>query len=136
MLTGTSILILIAALVPILLMAYLFYRLNRNQLRHVNELQDRLFDFQGKPDESARLEARVLEKKETISPKAPTIARVDLSLEIRPPDQPAYTAETTWLVELTALERVEAGCSVPVLIDLRKGGRIYPDFPGAKAWVF
>ncbi len=60
------------------------------------------------------------------------MVRVNLELEVHLPGTPAYTVETTWLVEQESLEYVEPGKEVPLKVDPLGPQHVYPNGPWAK----
>jgi hypothetical protein len=81
-------------------------------------------------------EATVVSKKVVISPKARTIAKVDLELNIRQAGGETAVRKTTWLVEVPSLPELEEGRIVRVKVHPKKPERIFPAEAWARAWLF
>lgn len=62
--------------------------------------------------------------------------RLDLRLQVQPPEGPAYAVIAIWRVDLEALPRLQPGAHVSVKIDQQDPHRIYPNISGAEPWAF
>jgi len=132
-----SIIILLGIiLIPATLVAILVTRLNRNQWRHVQEMQENNTEFVGGFRNAIETGVKVISKRETIAPNAGGFAKVDLQVEVILPDKAPYQISTSWLVEVNSLERVLPGKIVPVKVDLKKPQWILPNVSWAKPWIF
>jgi hypothetical protein len=63
-------------------------------------------------------------------------ARVDLLLQVQPPDGEPYQAKTTWLVKEGLLSQLKSGQQISVILDRDVPERIYPNMNGAEFWVW
>jgi hypothetical protein len=130
----TSILILIAIIIlPATLVGFFIMRMNRSQLRYS---RDRIEKFEMGFRRTVDGTARVLQKNETISPAAHGIAKVELQLDVQVPEKAPYQLSTSWLVEVSSLDEIEPGKSLPVKVDAKDPLRIYPNVSWARPWVF
>jgi hypothetical protein len=119
-------------LIPIILIT----RLNRNQWRHVQEMQGKDPEFEGGFRYAIETAANVISKSEMITPNAGGFAKVDLQVEVQLPDKAPYQISTCWLVKVDSLDQVMPGKNVPVKVDPKKPLRIFPNVPWAKPWIF
>jgi len=60
--------------------------------------------------------------------------RVDLTLQVQPPNGEPYTARTSWRVQLGLLSQFQPGASLSVKIDVDDPDLIFPNQPGAEYW--
>ena len=60
--------------------------------------------------------------------------RVDLTLQVQPPQGDSYIARTSWRVSLPLLSQFQPGQSISVKIDQKDPKVIYPNQPGAEYW--
>jgi len=60
---------------------------------------------------------------------------VAISLEIYVPNAKAYTANTTWEIDITAVATIQPGQVVAVKVDADEKSTIYPNVPWAMYWL-
>jgi hypothetical protein len=82
------------------------------------------------------IKAQVLSKKETRSPQAAGIAKVDLELEIQMTQGDPIQVSTCWLVEIPQLSQLEPGNTVEVKFNPKKPKRVFPAVSWARLWLF
>ena len=61
--------------------------------------------------------------------------KVAISLEIHTPNAKAYTANTTWEIDITAIATIQPGQVVAVKVDADEKSTIYPNVPWAMYWL-
>ena len=61
-----------------------------------------------------------------------TQIRARLTLQVTDKENKKYTAETLWLVDITAVDLIKAGNTISVKIDYNDPGIIYPSAPWAR----
>ena len=128
--------LLVVVLIPAILVIAVFSRINRNQLRRIQEMKGQDPDFDPTSRFTLEGDAVVLSKNQTIVPNAGGYAKVDLLLEIQVLGKTPYQASTSWLVEVESLIQILAGQRVPIKVDPKKTKRIIPNVPWAKPWIF
>jgi hypothetical protein len=62
--------------------------------------------------------------------------KVAISLEIFMPNAEAYTTNTTWEIDITAIAAIQPGQIVVVKVDNDDKHIIYPNVPWATYWVY
>jgi len=60
---------------------------------------------------------------------------VAISLEIYVPNAKAYTANTTWEIDITAVATIQPGQVVAVKVDADEKNKIYPNVAWATYWL-
>ncbi len=129
-------LIAIVLLAVTLITIWLMNRANQSAVRRVLSGERTLDDKDIFLRKVTPLPARVLEKKETLNPKAKGIVKVDLRLEIAVPEKDPMQVNTTWLVEIASLRDLQEGKEVLVKFDPDRPERVYPAVAWARLWVF
>jgi len=128
--------ILLLVLIPLFLLFLILSGINKNQWRYVQKT---------KADDAAQLStnlkgvrstAIVVSRREDILPHAGGYAKVNLELEIQVPQKSLLKGNATWLVVIEALDKVEVGRRVPVIIKKKRTNQILPDADWAKPWIF
>jgi hypothetical protein len=61
--------------------------------------------------------------------------KVAISLEIHMPNAKAYTANTTWEIDITAVAAIQPGQIVSVKVDTDEKNKIYPNVSWATYWL-
>ena len=61
--------------------------------------------------------------------------KVALSLEIHMPNAEAYTTNTTWEIDITAVAHIQPGLTIAVKVDKDKKTTIYPNVSWATYWL-
>jgi hypothetical protein len=131
-----TIILVALILIPATLVIILVRRLNRNQWRHIQEMQSENSGFEPRIRNAIETEATVISKNETITPNAGGFAKVDLQLEVTLANEPARLVSTCWLVKVESLDQVSPGKQVPIKVDPKKPIRVYPNAPWATTWIF
>lgn len=134
--TKFIVLLLTIILIPAILIVILITRLNRNQWRYVQDMRGKVPEFEAGFRHALEVEAKVINKSETIASNAGGFAKVDLQVEIQLPGNAPYQISTCWLVEVDSLDQVLPGKNVPVKVDPKNNLRVFPNVPWAKPWVF
>ena len=129
-------LIAVFVFVPLLIIALLQFRRSQKQLGDIQAGSRPLDDLDVRLINATQAEAAVISARVSISPKVPTIAKVDLELKIQQPGGGSVVRQTTWLVEVPSLSQLEAGRTIAVKLDPRKPERVYPAVPWARPWLF
>ncbi|MBS1493424.1 MAG: hypothetical protein JST55_07935 [Bacteroidetes bacterium] len=62
--------------------------------------------------------------------------RVDLRLEVRPPEGEPYLATTSWMIDNSELAFIKEGDTIQVKIDAKDSSLIYPTFSKSKFWLW
>ena len=62
--------------------------------------------------------------------------RVDLRLEVRPPEQEPYLATTSWMVDNSEFLFIKQGNVIQIKIDSEDSSLIYPTFAKSKFWLW
>lgn len=62
--------------------------------------------------------------------------RIDLRLEVRPPEGEPYLARTTWMIDSSELALLKEGDEIQVKIDSNNSDLIYPTFSKSKYWLW
>jgi hypothetical protein len=128
--------VLFLILIPVILLLFILSRINKNQWQYVQKI---------KTDDAAQLSASrkgvrstaiVVSRRDNILPHAGGYAKVTLELEIQVPQKSSLKENTTWLVAIDAIDKVEVGKRVPVIIKNNRTHEILPDAEWAKPWIF
>jgi hypothetical protein len=61
--------------------------------------------------------------------------KVALSLEIHMPNAEAYTTNTTWEIDITAIAAIQPGQVIVVKVDSDEKNKVYPNVPWATYWL-
>ena len=61
--------------------------------------------------------------------------KIGISIEIYMPNAKAYTANTTWEIDITAVATIQPGQVVAVKVDADEKSTIYPNVPWATCWI-
>ena len=62
--------------------------------------------------------------------------RIDLRLEVRPPEGEPYPATTSWMIDNSELAFMKQGDEIQVKIDSNDSSLIYPTFAKSKFWLW
>lgn len=62
--------------------------------------------------------------------------RIDLRLEVRPPQGEPYLATTSWMIDNSELAFMKQGDEIQVKIDSKDSSLIYPTFAKSKFWLW
>jgi hypothetical protein len=62
--------------------------------------------------------------------------KIDLTLQVQPPNGESYSAHATWYADLSALAELVAGASVSIKIDATDPKIIYPNMTGVEYWMW
>jgi len=110
--------VLIFVLSFALALGLFFWRLLHREKFRAIEAQQKQKEIEERQRRAYFAQARILNisKSETIGR---TDVKVDLSLEVMPPNSKSYQTSATWLVDLTSLSRVQQAASL-LLIFLTK----------------
>lgn len=115
---------------------WFLYRSTQQQIKKVLKGERSLDDREIWLKNADPLPARVMSKQQTIKPEAAGIAKVDLELEIMPPEGMPIPVKTCWLVEIPNLAQLEPGRTVEVKYNPKRPERVYPAVPWARIWLF
>jgi hypothetical protein len=123
-------------IIPALLVIVLITRMNRDQLRRVQEMQGKETEFDSNFRRAVEGEANVIRKNETIVANSGGFAKVDLQVEVQLPGNAPYQVSTCWLVEVDKRDLVLPGRKIPVKVDPKRPLKVFPNVPWAKFWIF
>ena len=123
-------------LIPVILIAAVITRLNRNQWRHVQEMQEHDADFDPAVGKAIEADGVVISSNPKIFPNAGGFAKVDLQVDVQLRGKIPYQVTTIWLVEVGSLDMVLPGRVVPIMVDSHKPNKTVPNVPWAKLWIF
>jgi hypothetical protein len=123
-------------LIPVILVAVVISRLNRNQWRRVQEMLGQDTGFAGGFRNAMEADANVIRKDKTIVPNASGYAKVDLQFMVELPRKALYQVFTYWLVKVDSLNLILPGRNVPIKVDPQKTMRIIPNVSWARPWIF
>lgn len=62
--------------------------------------------------------------------------RVNLRLEVRPPEGEPYLATTAWMIDNSELAFIKQGDEIQIKIDSGDSSLIYPTFAKSKFWLW
>ena len=99
--------------------------MNRNQWLY----QNRVSELDASPFHGLDREARVISKKETITPNGNDIAKGDLSGKV------LYQISTCWWEEVNFLDHVITGKKLAEKVDPQKPMQVFPNHPWERHWV-
>jgi hypothetical protein len=131
-----TVIIIIILMAAIIFPFILVRRINKNQLRRMQEIKDNDLRYASRLRNSIETTANVISKNQVITPNAGGFAKVDLQVELQFPGKNLYQAKTCWLVEVNSLDQVEPGKTIQVKVNPKKPLRIYPDVTWAQPWIF
>lgn len=133
------------SLVPVIVLAFVlsfalglgffFWRLFRREKLSAIEGQARLKEIEERQRRAYFAQAKIL----TIS-KGEIVGResvkVDLTLEVMPPNAASYQTSIVWLVDLASLSQIQQGQLIQVKIDSKDAQQIYPCADWARVWLW
>jgi hypothetical protein len=131
-----SYVLIVAVLAVLLLMGvlgYIAYRAIKAPMRQAAAMEGRRAEVEASAEQGVWAGATVITVNKP--PKGhyrPLKVRVDLRLEVTPPDGNPYTAKTTWMVEEDVLHSIQPGSQLSVKIDQDDSMVIYPNMRGAE----
>ena len=128
--------ITIIVLIPLFIIIMMQFQRNQKSISDIQAGRRSLDDHEIWLATTTPTEATVVSRSVQISPKARTIAKVDLELKISQPGDGVAVRNTTWLVEVPSLAQIETGRTVSVKVDPKRPERVFPAVPWARAWLF
>jgi hypothetical protein len=134
--SGSTVLILVlSGIIAFALVLFLiFARLMRQSARESLEAERRQRQHLQRLNQAGYAEASILSVRNSAAVGVSDV-KVDISLQVKPPDGASYQAITTWLVELAALSQLQPGQTLQVKIDRNDSRLIYPVSEWAKFWL-
>lgn len=116
----TDFLLIALPILTIVVFVWYFFRLRRSPKSKKEKVDDRT-----RQERAIWAWAKIIaSSREPVN--AYHMARVKLELEVHMPSNPAYQAQTTWLVEEEALPYVEEGKEISLKVDPVDPKYIYP----------
>ncbi len=118
-------------------LAMAFFRYRRQSAREAHRIQHRRQDFEERARRAVWASATIVTlRRSDIAERGQPTARLDLRLQVQPPDGEPYPATTAWLARLDNLPQLQPGQSISVKIDPDDPQRIYPNLAGVEYWVW
>lgn len=112
-----------------------FWRLIRREKLRAIEAQEKQREVEERQRHAYFAQARILRanNSQTIGRES---VKVDLLLEVMPPNSASYQVSTTWLVDLSSLSQVQQGQMIQIKIDAKDAQQIYPSAEWAQVWLW
>lgn len=118
-----------------LALGFFFWRLIRKEKLRVIEAQEKRKEIEERQRRAYFAQARILRanNSQTIGRES---VKVDLLLEVMPPNSSSYQVSTTWLVDLSSLSQIQQGQTIQIKIDAKDSQQIYPSMEWAQVWLW
>lgn len=112
-----------------------FWRLIQREKLRAIAAQEKRKEIEERQRRAYFAQARILRanNSQTIGRES---VKVDLLLEVMPPNSASYQVSATWLVDLSSLSQVQQGQMIQIKIDSKDSQQIYPGAEWAQVWLW
>lgn len=114
----------------------LVYRAIQNQYQAGSRAAIRQAEFKARAQQAVWAGATIISARHhTAAQEMRQKVKVDLRLQVQPPQGEPFQARTSWHVDVSLLAQFQPGQQLSVKIDREDPTRIYPNISGAEYWA-